>query len=200
MHLIIKQVVLAIVLCIFFLACKGKKIYENPHVEIRTQFGNIEVELFDKKAPKTVSAFLACIDSGFYDRSNFYRVLNITNQPSDAPKTELIQGGLWKSNNIKARTLPGIPHESTQQTGLFHKSGTISMARNEPGTATTEFFICLVNEPGLDFNGENAPDKQGFAAFGTVINGMDIVQKIYGESDNNQLFKTPITIFKIVRL
>ena len=74
------------------------------------------------------------------------------------------------------------------------------MARNEPGTATTEFFICLVNEPGLDFGGQNATDKQGFAAFGTVVKGMDIVQKIYREIDNNQLFKTPITIFKIVRL
>ena len=195
-----KQTVVVIVIIIFGLSCKSKKNFANPHIEIQTQFGNIELELFDKKAPKTVAAFLSYIDSGFYERSNFYRVLNITNQPSDAPKTELIQGGLWKSNNKKARSLPGIPHETTQQTGLLHKSGTISMARNEPGTATTEFFICIVNEPGLDFNGENAPDKQGFAAFGTVVKGMDIVQKIYGQTDNNQLFKLPIVIFKIVRL
>jgi peptidyl-prolyl cis-trans isomerase A (cyclophilin A) len=195
-----KQTAIVMVIVIFGLSCKSKKNYENPHIEIQTQFGNIELELFDKKAPKTVAAFLSYIDSGFYERSNFYRVLNITNQPSDAPKTELIQGGLWKSNNKRVRSFPGIPHETTKQTGLLHKSGTISLARNEPGTATTEFFICIVNEPGLDFNGENATDKQGFAAFGTVVKGMDVVQKIYSETDNNQLFKTPITIFKMVRL
>lgn len=194
-----KKSVFYVVLAMSIIACNTKT-YVNPHIEIQTQFGNIELELFSKKAPKTVTAFLSYIDSGIYDRSNFYRVLNITNQPSDAPKTELIQGGLWKSNNKLARSLPGIPHETTKQTGLLHKSGTISMARNEPGTATTEFFICIVNEPGLNFNGENASDKQGFAAFGTVVKGMDIVQKIYRETDNNQLFKTPITILKIVRL
>ena len=133
--------------------------YQNPHIQIETQFGDIELELFPKKAPKTEAAFLSYIDSGFYERSSFYRVLNITNQPSDALKTELIQCGIWQSNNKKARGLPGIPHESTRQTGVLHKMGTISLARNEPGTATTEFFICIGNEPGLDFNGENATDK-----------------------------------------
>ena len=133
--------------------------YQNPHIQIETQFGDIELELFPKKAPKTEAAFLSYIDSGFYERSSFYRVLNITNQPSDTLKTELIQGGIWQSSNKKARGLPGIPHESTRQTGVLHKMGTISLARNEPGTATTEFFICIGNEPGLDFNGENATDK-----------------------------------------
>ncbi len=195
-----KRVTLIIALSIFYLACKSKKVYPNPHIAIKTQFGDIEVELFPKKAPKTVAAFLSYIDSGYYERSNFYRVLNITNQPSDAPKTELIQGGLWLSNNKLARNLKGTPHESTIQTGLLHEAGTISMARNEPGTATTEFFICMDKEKGLDYNGENAPDKQGFAAFGKVVNGMNIAEKIYSQKDRDQLFTPPITILKIVRL
>ncbi len=194
-----KQIFIYSIMLLCLVACKTKK-YENPHIQIETQFGDVELELFPKKAPKTVAAFLSYIDAGYYNRSSFYRVLNLTNQPSDAIKTELIQGGIWKSNNKKARSLPGIPHESTQQTGLLHKMGSISLARNEPGTATTEFFICIGNEPGLDFNGENAPDKQGFAAFGKVVNGMDIVLKIYNENDTDQRFDPPVTIFKIIRL
>ncbi len=195
-----KQIALLVILSWCCLACKSKHVFNNPHVVIETSFGDIELELFDKKAPKTAGAFLAYVDSGFYDNSNFYRVLNITNQPSDAPKTELIQGGLWKSNNTKARSLKGTPHETTLQTGILHKTGVISMARNEPGTATTEFFICMDDEPGLDYNGENMADKLGFAAFGRVVKGMDIAKTIYKESDINQQFKTPIAIYKIVRL
>lgn len=195
-----KQIAILIILICCGFACKSKKVYENPHVVIETSYGDIELELFDKKAPKTAGAFLAYVDSGFYDNSNFYRVLNITNQPSDAPKTELIQGGLWKTNNDKARSLKGTPHETTQQTGILHKTGVISMARNEPGSATTEFFICMDDEPGLDYGGENMADKLGFAAFGRVVKGMDVAKTIYKQSDVNQQFKTPIPIFKIVRL
>lgn len=195
-----KQIALLVILSWCCVACKSKKVYENPHVVIETSFGDIELELYDKKAPKTAGAFLAYVDSGFYDNSNFYRVLNITNQPSDAPKTELIQGGLWKTNNDKARSLKGTPHETTQQTGILHKEGVISMARNEPGSATTEFFICMTDEPGLDYGGANMTDKLGFAAFGRVVKGMDVAKTIYKQSDVNQQFKTPIVIFKIVRL
>ncbi|MDI9366586.1 MAG: peptidylprolyl isomerase [Flavobacterium sp.] len=195
-----KQITLLVLLSWCCIACKSKKVYENPHVVFKTSFGDIELELFDKKAPKTAGAFLAYVDAGFYNNSNFYRVLNITNQPSDAPKTELIQGGLWKTNNAKARSLKGTPHETTLQTGILHKTGVISMARNEPGSATTEFFICMDDEPGLDYGGENMADKLGFAAFGRVVKGMDVAKTIYKESDINQQFQTPIHIFKIVRL
>ncbi len=194
-----RKIVFLILLVTILAACKTTK-YTNPHIAIETQFGDIELELYPSKAPKTVAAFLFYIDSGFYERSSFYRVLNLTNQPSDVLKTELIQGGIWRTNNKRVKSLAGIPHESTQQTGLQHKTGTISMARLAPGTATSEFFICIKDEPGLDFNGENAPDKQGFAAFGKVVKGMGIVRKVYQENDNDQAFDPPITIFKIVRL
>src|SRR5437899_12115137 len=88
----------------------------TPHIRIRTAAGDIEVELYPGQAPKTVAAFESYIDSGFYSNSSFYRVLNDDNQSSDAAKSELIQGGIWRSNYKKASTLPGIPHETTQHT------------------------------------------------------------------------------------
>ena len=189
---------ISIVCSCFMLRCSTPK-SDNPHVEIQTRFGDIELELYSKKAPKTVAAFLSYIDSGFYDRSSFYRVMNQENQVIDSWKAELIQGGLWKTNYQKATTLPGIPHESTKQTGIKHTNGIISMARLNPGTATTEFFICIGDQPGFDFGGENNEDGQGYAAFGKVVKGGDILQKIYSQPDRNQSFDPPVHIFKIIR-
>ena len=180
------------------LGCSTPK-SDNPHVEIQTRFGDIELELYAKKAPKTVAAFLSYIDSGFYDRSSFYRVMNQDNQVIDSWKAELIQGGLWKTNYKKATTLPGIPHETTKQTGIKHTNGVISMARLDPGTATTEFFICVGDQPGFDFGGENNEDGLGYAAFGKVVKGDDVLQKIYNQPERNQSFDPPVHIFKIVR-
>ena len=185
---------------ILFYGCKSEKHYTHPHVQIETTLGYIEVELYPEKAPKTVAAFLSYVDSGYYKRANFYRVLNDLNQPINAPKTELVQGGIWKTNNQLATSVPGIPHESTQQTGLKHEAGTVSLARMAPGTAGTEFFICMEQEPGLDYGGANMDDKQGFAAFGKVVKGMDIVEKIYNSSDYNQYLDPPVVIFNIRRL
>ena len=189
---------ITIVCSCLMLSCSTPK-SDNPHVEIQTRFGDIELELYSKKAPKTVAAFLSYIYSGFYDRSSFYRVMNQENQVIDSWKAELIQGGLWKTNYQKATTLPGIPHESTKQTGIKHTNGIISMARLNPGTATTEFFICVGDQPGFDFGGENNEDGQGYAAFGKVVKGGDILQKIYSQPDRNLSFDPPVHIFKIVR-
>ena len=171
----------------------------NPHIIIQTGKGEIELELYPKQAPKTVAAFLSYIDSDYFNNSSFYRVLNEYNQPSNAPKTELIQGGLWKTNQKKAASIPGIPHENTEQTQLHHTDGVISLARLAPGTAGTEFFICIGDQPGLDYGGENIDDKQGFAAFGKVVKGMDVVMKIYRQNDNDQYFVPQVPIFSIVR-
>ncbi len=173
--------------------------YKNPHVEIRTKIGDIELELYPDQAPKTVAAFLGYIEKGLYKDCSFYRVLNTDNQPSNTPKAEVVQGGLWKTPN-RPNNLPGIPHETTQQTKLLHKDGVISMARLEPGSATTEFFICLGDQPGFDFGGVNNPDGQGYAAFGRVVKGMDIVRRIYNMPEFEQYFDPPVPIFNIVRL
>ena len=151
-------------------------------------------------SPRTAGAFLSYIDSGFYKNSSFYRVLNDDNQSSAADRSQLIQGGIWRTNHRKAESLPGIPHETTQQTHILHEDGTISLARTAPGTATTEFFICVGAQPGSDYGGENNPDGQGYAAFGKVIRGMDKVRNIYARPENNQSFDPPVVIFEIVRL
>ena len=166
----------------------------NPIIEITTRFGDIEVELYPKKAPVTVKAFLSYIDSGYYEKSSFYRVLTDDDQPSYAPKSEIIQGGLYKTNYHLLRKLPGIPHESTAQTKLSHTNGTISLARQSPGTANTEFFICVGDQLGYDFGGANNPDGQGYAAFGKVIKGMDIVNRIYAAPERDEEFTPQIYI------
>lgn len=171
--------------------------HKNPHVRIQTSVGDVEVELYPEQAPKSVAAFLSYIDSGFYKNTTFYRVLNNDNQPSDAFKSQLIQGGLWGTGRRK--NLPGIPHESTQQTNILHKNGTISLARLAPGTATTEFFICVGDQPGYDYGGENNPDGQGYAAFGRVVKGMDVVNKIYNRPETDQYFSPVIPIYNIVK-
>ncbi|HVU55292.1 MAG TPA: peptidylprolyl isomerase [Puia sp.] len=184
---------------IFLLSCGGGANSTRPHVQIRTAAGDIELELYPQQAPKTVAAFLSYIDSGFYRKASFYRVLNDDNQSSEADRSNLIQGGIWRTNQKKASSLPGIPHESTQQTHILHKDGVISLARTTPGTATTEFFICIGDQPGFDYGGDNSPDKQGYAAFGRVVKGMDIVRIIYARPENNQSFDPPVPIYDIVR-
>lgn len=182
-------------------SCKTKFSYSpTPHILIKTMKGDIELELNAEKAPKTVAAFLSYVDSGYYKDASFYRVLNDRNQPSNATKTELIQGGIWKTNYTLATSTPGIPHESTKQTGLLHKDGVISLARMEPGTAGTEFFICIDDQPGLDYGGENVPDKQGYAPFGKVVRGMDVVRLIYRQGEGDQYLSPQIGIYNIVRL
>lgn len=194
-----KKIFACLLFGLFLVGCEKPVKYKYPHVVIKTAFGEIELELYNGKAPKTVAAFLAHVDSGYYKNTTFYRVLKPENQPSDAFKARLIQGGLWQTKNKLAQTLPGIPHESTQQTGILHKTGIVSMARAEPGTATTEFFICLSDQPGFDYGGKNNADGLGYAAFGKVFKGMKVVQEIYGERFYGQSFDPPIDIFNIVR-
>ncbi|WP_207514653.1 peptidylprolyl isomerase [Longitalea luteola] len=191
-HLLILTIALLMAAC-------GTK-YKNPHIEIQTKLGDIEVELYPDQAPTTVAAFLSYVKAGYYKNSSFYRVLNSDNQPSNAEKAELIQGGLYRSNPKVHDTLTGIPHETTRQTGIQHKNGVISLARLAPGTATSEFFICLGDQPGFDYGGENNADKQGYAAFGKVVKGMDVVNKIYNQPEDNQSFDPPVPIFDIIQL
>jgi peptidyl-prolyl cis-trans isomerase A (cyclophilin A) len=168
------------------------------HIIIKTNEGDIEVQLFPEKAPKTVSAFLSYVDSGFYENSNFYRILSRDNQPMGANAAELIQGGIYQTK-INRAYLKGIQHEPTSQTGLLHEHGTLSMARLEPGTATTEFFICIGDNPGFNAGGKSNPDGLGYAAFGKVIKGMDIVMRIYNRPEINQDFTPPVLIENILR-
>ncbi len=187
------------VFTVFICASCASPHYTHPHVLIETDAGDIEAEIYTDRAPKTATAFLKNVDEGLYKRSSFYRILNDDNQPSNAAKSELIQGGIWKTNYQKTLSLPPISHETTQQTGVHHVNGTLSMARLAPGTASTEFFICIGDQPGFDFGGENNPDGQGYAAFGKVVKGMSIVNTIYNRPENDQSFTPPVVIINIKR-
>jgi peptidyl-prolyl cis-trans isomerase A (cyclophilin A) len=161
--------------------------------------GDIEVELFPDQAPKTVAAFLSYIDSGFYNKTSFYRVLKTEDLPTPT-NTGIIQGGMWQIKPEKKATIPGIEHESTKQTGLTHQSGTVSLARTTVGSANTEFFICIGDQSPLDFGRRGTEDGQGFAAFGKVFEGMDIVRKIQSQKNHADKFDEKIEIYKISRL
>lgn len=182
----------------FLLGCGHKK-YDNPHVLIKTNMGEIEVELFAGQAPKTAAAFLNYIDSGFYTNGSFYRVLK---NEGLAPEynSGLIQGGIWKTNNTKVLQLPGIAHESTAQTRLSHTNGTISLARTTPGTASSEFFICIGDQTQFDKSITVNTDGLGFAAFGKVFKGMEIVRKIQSQRSHGEAFDEQIKILNIERL
>lgn len=187
---------IVILLILVYAGCSESSKY--PRVEIRTRQGDIVIELYPDKAPKTVAAFLSYVEKDLYNNASFYRVLNDENQPSNAAKANLIQGGLYRSK--KRPELAGIPHETTKQSGILHKDGVVSLARLEPGTATAEFFICVGDQPGFDFGGANNADGQGYAAFGRVIKGLDIVRKIYNLPEDNQYFDPPVPIFDIKKL
>ena len=189
-----KCIIIASVLFLF--SCGGNKF---PHVKITTNFGNIEAELYPDKAPVSVATFLSYVDAGLYKNSSFYRVLFIEAMASDY-NTGIIQGGIWQSNNKKAIALPGIVHEPPKQTGLSHTTGTLSLARLTPGTANSEFFICVGDQTGYDSSKNYNPDGLGFAAFGRVISGMNIVRQIHKQPANGQSFTNPITILNIERL
>ena len=161
--------------------------------------GNIEIELYPDQAPKTVAAFLSFIDSGFYTTSSFYRVLKAEELPTDN-NSGIIQGGISQTKPDLKILIPGIDHETTKQTGLTHVSGTISLARTTPGSANTEFFICIGNQNSFDFGNGGNGDLQGFTAFGKVFKGMPVVRKIQDQKSHGDKFDHAIDIYSIKRL
>lgn len=179
-------VVLSIIFC--FTSCSK----ENPNVVIETDFGDITIELYVEKAPITVRNFIRYITEERYKGAAFYRVVTPYNQPDSKVKIEVIQGGLFEDDH--PQNLPPISHENTNVTGILHLDGVISMARYEPGTATFEFFICVGDQPSLDFGGSRNKDNNGFAAFGKVINGMDVVKKIHNQPEKDQYLIPRISI------
>lgn len=146
----------------------------NPKVVISTAQGDITVELFVDKAPITAKNYLKYVDRKLYDGATFYRASKPPGQTANDYGT--VQGGL---QNDPAKVLPPIAHESNLKTGILHKDGVISMGRHAPGTAQADWFICVGDMSYLDADPKDAKNP-GFAAFGHVVSGMDVVQKILG--------------------
>lgn len=166
-------------------------------VVIETDAGTIEVELDAAKAPVTVANFLKYVDAKHYDGGRFHRTVTPDNQPNSKVKIEVIQAGV-NPKKAKADFEP-IKLERTKDTGLKHTDGTISMARDGPDSATSDFFICIGDQPELDFGGKRNPDGQGFAAFGRVTKGTDVVKKIQKSAAKEQALDPPVTIKTVAR-
>jgi peptidyl-prolyl cis-trans isomerase A (cyclophilin A) len=167
-------------------------------VEARTEMGNFVIEIYPDQAPNTVSNFLRYVDEGFYDDGSFHRTVHSDNQPNDSVRIAVIQGDISPSR--RADRSPAIALERTNLTGLKHLGGAISMARGGPDSATSSFFICVGDQPELDFGGKRNPDGQGFAAFGVVVEGMDVVRAINQAAAEGQNLAPPIGILSVARL
>ena len=185
-----------IITLLFLLLAGSAFAQKNSIVEIKTEAGNIKVELYNKKAPVTTANFIRYVKAGKYKNAAFYRAVTMDNQPHNKIKIEVIQGGLMNDSLM----YPPIKHESTKETGILHKNGVISMARNKPGSETSEFFICVGDQPSLDYGGMRNPDGQGFSAFGKVTGGMDIVRKIQKMHSVDQVLKPSVKIYNIILL
>lgn len=160
---------------------------------IETELGEIKLVLYPDKAPKTVSNFLNYIQNGSYEGSSFFRVCTPENEAEREIQIQVIQGGDVPEDKL---FLP-IPIETTRITGIKHLRGTVSMARGEPNSAQSSFFICVTDEPELDFGGKRNPDGFGFAAFGQVTEGMELVEKIQQGENEKQMLLKPIKIIGI---
>jgi len=166
----------ALVVLVSLITSEKKTESDTVKVKLETTMGDIHIDLYADKAPITVNNFLKYIDNGLMNDGAFYRVVHMQNQEQNDIKIEVIQGGI--SGNSEIARYDPIPLERTSDTGLKHLDGTISMARGAPDTAGSEFFICINDQPSLDFGGMRNPDGQGFAAFGMVTKGMDVVRAI----------------------
>jgi peptidyl-prolyl cis-trans isomerase A (cyclophilin A) len=167
------------------------------HVLIETDLGEIEMELDTAKAPATTANFLKYVDAGLYDGGRFHRTVRPDNQREKPVKIAVIQGAANAAR--KTDFFPPIPLERTNETGLLHKDGTVSMARAGVDTATEEFFICVGDQPELDFGGKRNPDGQGFAAFGRVVRGMDVVRRIQESTAEGETLRPAIKIISMRR-
>jgi peptidyl-prolyl cis-trans isomerase A (cyclophilin A) len=191
-----------LVLVTLLFACSSEA-PQGVRVTMATSLGEIELELYPEKAPVTVENFLRLVDGGHLDGGTFYRVVSPEND-NGSPVISVIQGGIGDAES----PFPPIAHETTAATGMPHLDGSISMARAEVGTATTEIFICIGDQPALDFGGTRNADEQGFAVFGQVVSGMDVVRAIHespadAPTDDayvqGQILEEPVVISEISR-
>lgn len=174
----------------------------NPNVVFETSLGTIEIEVYPEKAPLSSADFLYYVDEGLYNDQAFYRSVTAKTDPREMGMS-LIQGG-------RADLLPitqGIDHET--DTGISNVSGSVAIARDAPGTGSAAFFFINIGDNTfLDYGGERNADGQGYAAFGTVVDGMDIVRQIQAQPTGNtggdplteaQFLTQPIPILKAYR-
>ena len=211
MEIRISKLFLSLIAMLFFSLGQAKPVAaEAINVLMKTSAGEITLELYPEAAPLTVANFLKYVDQHRYDgKAGFYRTVRMDNQAQNKIKIEVIQGGLGMEE--AESPLAPIAHETSEDSGILHLDGVISMARLEPGSATSEFFICVNDQPELDFGGGRNPDGLGFAGFGKVVKGMDVVRRIQAmktempegqelEYTSGQILTEPVEIHQIYRV
>ncbi|HWA49113.1 MAG TPA: peptidylprolyl isomerase [Dongiaceae bacterium] len=167
-------------------------------VRIETELGAMVVEVFEDRAPASAGYFLADLRAGLFDGTGFFRIVTLANQDAEPHRRiEVIQGGL---KHTSTDLPPVIPHETTAMTGVKHLKGTVSLARFAPGAVYHSFFICLRDEPALDFGGARHPDGQGFAAFGRVVQGFEVVERIYARGEAEEYVRDAVRIARAIVL
>jgi peptidyl-prolyl cis-trans isomerase A (cyclophilin A) len=169
-----------------------------PRVLIATTMGNIVAEVDTAHAPITGGNFLRYVDGRFFDGGSFGRTVTAENQPNDSVRIAVVQASIARARSQEQ--FPPIVLERTKDTGLRHVDGALSMGRNDPNTARSSFFICVGEQPALDFGGHRNVDGQGFGAFGRVVSGMEVVRRINAAPADGQSLVPPIRIDSIVRV
>lgn len=166
--------------------------WETTLVRFTTDLGVIDIALQTERAPITCTNFLRYIDTGMYDGGRFHRAVRLDNQRRKDILIEVVQAGIDRAQRNDG--MPPIELERTSITRLRHLDGTISMARRAPDSATSDFFICLGPQPSLDRFGKRNADGLGFAAFGRVLSGMDVVRKIQNSKTRGENLTPTIRI------
>lgn len=175
-----------------------------PRVALETTEGRIVIEVDPVHAPISAGNFLSQVDRKLYSGATFYRTVRADNNPRPEFPMVLIQGGIGMGNG----KLPPIPMETTAKTGLRHDDGAVSWGRIAPDSATSEFFITIGDAPALDSGpGTRNPDGQGYAVFGHVVSGMDVVRRINARASSGgeaplkgQMLDKPVAITAIHRV
>jgi peptidyl-prolyl cis-trans isomerase A (cyclophilin A) len=167
-------------------------------VRLKTTMGEIDVEVETERAPVTASNFLRCVAEGRYDGGRFHRTVRPDTEVRKDVPIEVIQAG--PSPRFEGSDVSPIPLERTNATGLRHVDGAVSMARGGPDSATSDFFVCVGPQPSLDFGGARNPDGQGFAVFGRVTRGGEVVRRIQAAKAEGQALTPPVEIVSARRL
>ena len=164
-----------------------------PRVVFETDAGAFTVEVLVDQAPVSGANFLEYVDANLYDGATLYRVVRAEHGNGDPSAIEVVQGGLLGDSMNGGSTAmpepprPAIAHETTDKTGILNERGTIAYARLAPGTAGSEFFVNMKDNPSLDTGDtRRQPDGQGYAAFGRVVAGMDVLEKIQAMPTSSQ--------------
>ena len=167
-------------------------------VRLVTDLGEIDLEIDVAHAPATAANFLRYVDAGRYDGGRFHRTVRADTEVRRDVPIEVVQAGVAPGQ--EDLDFPPIALERTSATGLRHLDGTLSMARAEADSATSDFFLCLGDQPALDYGGARQPDGQGFAAFGRVVAGGDVVRRIQQSPAKGQALEPPVAIRSARRL